>query len=254
MIASMELNSKKVTIDLSKPIDISIALSPDGPCAWYADPMRIEPVRTEHFTGSVAEGGSVNFRNIFFNPHAHGTHTENVGHIATGDFDISRTLKKHFFSAKLISVEPETLQRDAGFSRAGDKIITREQIERSFGSSDAEALVVRTMPNVFSKLHENYSNTNFCYFEKEAVEWLVGRGVEHLLVDLPSIDREEDGGLLLAHHAFWQYPQNTREHCTITEFVYVNDLIPDGDYVLNLQVAAIKNDAAPSRPVLYRIV
>jgi hypothetical protein len=77
--------------------------------------------------------------------------------------------------------------------------------------------------------------------------------VEHLLIDMPSIDREMDEGKLLAHHAFWQYPENTQFHKTITEFIYVNNEIIDGTYLLNLQIASFENDASPSKPVLYKI-
>ena len=41
---------------------------------------------------------------------------------------------------------------------------------------------------------------------------------------------------------------------TITEFIYVTNEIFDGDYLLNLQFAPFENDAAPSRPVLIRII
>jgi len=37
---------------------------------------------------------------------------------------------------------------------------------------------------------------------------------------------------------------------TITEMVFVDDSIADGLYLLNLQVASLRNDAAPSRPVI----
>ena len=77
-------------------------------------------------------------------------------------------------------------------------------------------------------------------------------GVEHLLIDLPSVDREEDGGKLLAHKAFWNYPKNTRLQATITELVYVPSRIEDGFYFLNLQPASFENDAAPCKPVLYK--
>ncbi|MBL7942681.1 MAG: cyclase family protein, partial [Flavobacteriales bacterium] len=60
-------------------------------------------------------------------------------------------------------------------------------------------------------------------------------------------------GKLLAHRAFWKYPTQTRSHCTITEFVFVPDHVADGLYLLNLQVAAFDNDAAPSRPVIYAL-
>ena len=77
-------------------MDISIPLraGAENVNAWYVDPVSIEPVRTEHFTGSVAEGGSVNFRNIRFNPHGNGTHTECVGHISTEVESINKHLKE----------------------------------------------------------------------------------------------------------------------------------------------------------------
>ena len=70
-------------IETDKPIDISIPLTNDNynPRAWYVDPPVFEPVRANGFIGSRKEGGAVNFRNIFFNPHGHGTHTECLGHI-----------------------------------------------------------------------------------------------------------------------------------------------------------------------------
>ena len=90
--------------------------------------------------------------------------------------------------------------------------------------------------------------------EPQAAQWLADCGVQHLLIDLPSIDREEDEGKLLAHHAFWNYPSQPRKEATISEMIYVDDSIPDGLYLLNLQVAAFRNDAAPSRPVLYQLM
>ena len=77
--------------------------------------------------------------------------------------------------------------------------------------------------------------------------------VKHLLIDLPSVDREKDGGKLLSHHAFWQVPENPRMEATISELIYVPDEIKDGQYLLELQFAPFDNDASPSRPVLYRL-
>ena len=99
----------------------------------------------------------------------------------------------------------------------------------------------------------NYSGANPPYLHHKAISYLVERGVEHLLLDLPSVDREEDGGQLLGHRAFWQYPESPRAHCTITELIYVNNSIRDGLYLLNLQVASFEIDASPSKPVLYAL-
>jgi hypothetical protein len=89
--------------------------------------------------------------------------------------------------------------------------------------------------------------------EHQAVEYLVGQGISHLLIDLPSVDREEDGGRLLSHKAFWNYPEHPQTHRTITELVYVPNSIKDGSYLLNLQIASFEIDVSPSKPVLYEI-
>ena len=56
MKATIERNNHNYKVDLSNPIDISIPLRGDdkGVNAWYVEPMKIEPVRTEQFLGSVA--------------------------------------------------------------------------------------------------------------------------------------------------------------------------------------------------------
>jgi hypothetical protein len=75
-----------------------------------------------------------------------------------------------------------------------------------------------------------------------------------LLLDLPSVDPESDNGLMLAHKAFWNYPENPRFDATISEMIYAPAEISDGLYLLNLQIAAIESDASPSKPVLYKLI
>jgi hypothetical protein len=80
------------------------------------------------------------------------------------------------------------------------------------------------------------------------------------LIDLPSVDREEDEGKLLAHKAFWNVKdvntlnEDARKNCTITEMIFVENEIQDGSYLLNLQIASFENDASPSKPLLYKIL
>ncbi|MFN2430064.1 MAG: cyclase family protein [Cryomorphaceae bacterium] len=243
-----------LSADLSKPLDISIPLSPGGPRAWYMDPMKIEPVMTERFTGSVKSGGNVNFRNIWFNPHGHGTHTETVGHIDREMVSINQTLKTFFFLCELISIEPEIYtgaERD--HIKKGDKVITAKQIRGKIKPGAPQGLVVRTLPNSAEKLQRDYSNTNPTFFEPEALQHIREIGVKHFLTDLPSVDREEDGGQLLAHRAFWHGNRPDDRECTISEMVFVADHISDGNYLLNLQIAAFENDASPSKPILYQL-
>jgi arylformamidase len=249
----IQIDGKDHEVDALEPLDISIPISPDGPRAWYVPKMRFAPVINTLFTGSVKLGGSVNFFDVYFNPHGHGTHTESVGHITGEHESVNALMNTFFFLAEVISITPIEIVKDEGFLRAGDQVIKAEQIKEQMKNASAKALVVRTLPNVKSKLNRNYSNTNFPYFEEAALQCIADAGIEHLLVDLPSVDREEDAGRLLAHRAFWKYPHATRSHCTITEFVFVPDHIGDGNYFLNLQVAPFENDAAASRPVLYRL-
>jgi arylformamidase len=252
MIARIELDNTTFTVDLSNPLDISIPMHAKGPRAWYAEPMRISPVLNQYFTGSVALGGNVNFNDVFFNPHAHGTHTETYGHISRELVSIENAFSRYWWLAQLISIKPEQALADSEGIKTGDTIITMKQLQEALGNNIPEAIVIRTLPNSLDKLHTNYSNTNFTFLEPRAARWLADQGVQHLLVDIPSIDREEDQGKLLAHHAFWNYPAQPRLEATITEMVFVDDSIAEGLYLLNLQVSSFRNDAAPSRPVLYK--
>lgn len=248
MIASIFHRGKDYKIDFRSPIDISMPLStdPHNASAWYVKPMTLEPVVMGEWIGDVSKGGSVNFRTITFNPHGNGTHTECVGHISKEFVTINHCLKKFMFLAELVTILPKELGN-------GDFVITKEHLETALEGKRPEAIVIRTLSNGPNKLHIQYSNTNPAYVLEEAILFLNEIGVEHLLIDMPSIDRENDDGKLLGHHAFWQYPHNTQFHKTITEMIYVPNEIYNGSYFLNLQIASFENDASPSKPVLYKI-
>jgi kynurenine formamidase len=250
-------------IDLSKPLDISIPLTNtnENPIAWYIEKPVIEPVVFGDWIGKVSEGkSSTNFNNILFNPHGHGTHTECLGHITNDFYSINQALKQFFFFAQLITVEPEKIGEDL--------VITKEHISTSLNVTNAstvvngktEALIIRTRPNQKEKKSRKYSNTNPPYLSEEAAIFIRESEIQHLLIDLPSVDKEHDEGKLLAHKAFWnvkdthQLNSDARFNATITEMIFVPDEIEDGDYVLNLQIASFENDASPSKPILYVVV
>ena len=247
MLATIQYNSQKLRIDLSKPLDISMPLiaSKKNVNAWYIDEPRIEPVVLDGWIASVAKGASINFNNITFNPHAHGTHTECVGHITEKVYSINKNLKQFFFLAEVITVAPEKYMKD--------NIISKKQLQFALGNKKREALVIRTMPNIKEKLSKQYSHTNWPYFQQDAMEYLVKKGVKHLLIDLPSVDREKDGGELRCHNVFWNTKGKLRLDATITELIYVDNKIKDGKYFLNLQIAPFQNDASPSKPILYKV-
>jgi arylformamidase len=238
-------------IDTNSPLDLSIVLSDDirNPRAWYVEPPRFEPVRTECYIGSVKEGGDVNFRDIYFNPHGHGTHTECLGHITEEIHSVNETMHNYFYRAKLVSILPKRIERENGDI---DFVITPEQIS-ALDISDSEALIIRTMPNDATKTSRNYSSSNPPYLDAACAGIVIENGIEHLLIDLPSVDRESDGGVLAFHHAFWQVPHSPNYKRTITELIYADNSIKDGAYILSFHIAPFNNDAAPSRPVLYDI-
>ncbi len=247
MKTTIEIHNQTIRVDLSKPLDISIPLqaSEKNPLAWYQNEPTIEPVKMDDWTGKVSEGASVNFNNVLFNPHAHGTHTECFGHISEEFHSVNESLKTFFFLAEVISVKPEKI--------GDDEIISEESILKALNGKTPEAIIIRTLPNNSEKKQKHWSDTNWPFLHEKAALFLRKIGVKHLLIDLPSVDKERDEGKLLAHKGFWNYPENPREDCTITELIYVPDYVADGSYLLNLQIASFHNDASPSKPVLYKI-
>jgi kynurenine formamidase len=250
MIANINNEFK---VDLSKPIDISIPLtnSDENPIAWYIEKPVIEPVVFGDWIGSIKDGASTNFNNISFNPHGHGTHTECLGHITREFYSINQCLKQFFFLAELISIVPEI--------RGEDLVISSNQIKTALGLKTPEAIIIRTLPNFKIKKSLKYSNTNPPYLAEDAAIFIRESGIKHLLIDLPSVDKEHDEGKLLAHKAFWNVKDvnnlnnDARLDCTITEMIYVSEEVEDGSYLLNLQIASFENDASPSKPILYQI-
>ena len=244
---------KNSYFDTSKGMDISLPLSTKGGAlAWYCEPVKIWPVEGDGFIGKVSKGGTTNFNNIQLNPHGNGTHTENVGHISLDFYSINDSLKEFHFKANLISVEPKKFHNKEW--NETDLIIDIDLVKSALENSKKnEALVIRTLPNNEDKHNKNYSHSNAPYITEEAIGWLNDFGIKHLLIDLPSVDRENDNGELKAHRKFWNYPTNPILDKTITELVFVNDSIKDGEYILQIQIISLENDASPSKPILYEI-
>lgn len=246
MKAIINIKENAYQTDLAKPLDISIPLKNNkGTLAWYVDNPVIEPVVMGDFVGSVKKGASTNFNKITFYPHANATHTECVGHITKEFYSINHLLKNFLFLAELITLAPKR--------KGSDCVITKFQVKEALKHKNLDALVIRTQPNTKDKLAKNYSNSNPPFLLEETAVYLKEIGIKHLLIDLPSVDKEKDGGKLLAHKAFWNFNSKLRLDATITEFIFVDNAIKDGLYLLNLQIASIENNATLSKPVLYAI-
>jgi kynurenine formamidase len=259
--------------DVTAPADLAIVLEFNGaqPSFFVATPASSEPLRIGSFTGSVASGASCNCAVHALAPHCHGTHTECIGHVTRNPVTIASLTPVAPCVALVVSVRPEPLGAAAtalqGDHAAADDLVIRRAALAAAASAwlDAPctAVVIRTLPNGADKRHRAYSGSPSPapYFLPEAMRWLVERGVTSLVVDLPSLDRADDGGRLAAHREYWGLPpgsddatQATRGQALVTELAYVPDSVADGPYLLDLQVPAFGSDAAPSRPVLYPLL
>ncbi len=262
---------------LGDPIDISIPMRFVGPQpnAYGVETATSLACLAGDIVGDTRRGGSVNFEQYTFIPHCNGTHTECVGHITEERISVLDCLRDVFVEADLVSVEPEDIDGEllitVGMLRAavgseppalagGVGVVSNSPSEPpAYAGGSDKALVVRTLPNDDSKLERLYGEGNVPpYFTREAMEYIVECGFKHLLVDMPSIDRIFDEGKLTNHRIFWEVEPGSREinkqtriYSTITELIYVPNEVPDGKYLLNLQIAPFVSDATPSRPILF---
>jgi hypothetical protein len=99
------------------------------------------------------------------------------------------------------------------------------------------------------------------FLSRQLVEELVARGVQHLLTDLPSVDRLQDAGHLTAHRIFFGLPAGStrladarRPFATITELACFPASLHDGPCALQIQIPSWSGDAVPSRPLHLPLV
>ena len=263
MKAKISLNNIDFEVDFSEGNNISIPLNFNGtqPNTYGVDRATSRPYQDGNFIGDTRKGGPCNFETYSFTPHCNGTHTECIGHITDERITILSSLKQEMIRATLISIIPKnTTENYTPKLNTEDLVITKEDLEIQLKGVNPEfliALIIRTLPNLESKKNRDYTQEAPAFFSIDAMEYLVSLGVKHLLVDTPSVDRLFDDGHLSAHNIFWEtkgkeFNPNTKNK-TITEMIFVPSSVEDGAYLLNLQIPAFVSDAAPSRPIIYKI-
>lgn len=242
----MQIDGKEVCCDLSAPQDISLHINGEtAPNAFWLPKAEFNAFRMGSFVGSIEEGGPVRCDVVTLAPHGNGTHTECVGHIAGKKYLITECMSDVVDLTVVVSVDLEV----AG----GDLVVTRAALDAAWRDRSCSTLIIRTKPNEPSKCDRTWSGHNPPFMHIDAMRLIVEHNIRHLMIDLPSVDREEDSGALVAHHEFWQWPRAPRTECTITELIYVPDSIHDGLYVIMFNVAPFDGDAAPSRPMLFAV-
>jgi arylformamidase len=269
MQMSIVLADKRYRVKIESPVSLAIPLDFNGPQPSFfgAPPATTAPLKVEGFVGDTRKGSSCNVAELRLVPHCNGTHTESVGHLVPEAPPIAELLLRTLFPARLITVTPsaadETPEGYRPAKQTADRLITRDALDEALheeiASAQSKALLVRTLPNDESKKHRCYGDPCWPpFFSIEAIDYLMERGIEHLLVDVPSLDKMYDEGRLTIHHRFWNVPEQhqaltpeTQIFKTVTEMIFVPDHIQDGLYLLDLQIPAFLSDAAPCRPIIY---
>lgn len=262
----LELEKTVFRIDSAKGFDLSIPLQFQGDrlSAFGVSPAQAQTVKNERFTGDTKRGGSCNVKEYRLIPHCQGTHTECVGHIVNAKLSVCEIFNDPWIPSLVLSVEPEKgadcPDRYFPEKNTWDDLISKNRLIMGFKQFSDEryhqALIIRTLPNDSSKKTRRYITAP--YFSNDALSEIVRRPVQHLLVDLPSIDRMSDEGKLSNHRIFWNIADQSHDLCsnqpsakTITELIFVPDEVDDGYYLLNLQIPPFMTDAAPSRPLIF---
>ncbi len=273
LICEICLEGNRYLARLDQPARLHIPLQFDQqegrgdapqPNHFAAPRARARALRGGGFTGDTRMGGSCNALTLELTPHCNGTHTECVGHLTKARHSIDELLRDTLIPSAVISITPQTpadTQEQARHSYDdGDRLITAAALAEALADVPSlPGLIVRTWPNDPDKRHRAYEGPSPApFFTLEAAAYVRDRGVHHLLVDIPSLDRAHDDGHLGAHRTYWGMTEGGddqvgegRERCTITEMIYANDSVADGLYLLNLQVAPFACDASPARVIVY---
>lgn len=265
-----EVAGRRLNADFAQPLSIAIPLDFNGPQPSFceAPPATARPHRAPGFLGDARAGGSCNCEQLTLVPHCNGTHTECVGHVTEDRVAVADRVRGGILLARLVSLHPiaaaDTDEDSDPAPQPADQLITAAGLAAACAAHPGpapHALIVRTLPNHAARLTQTYrGGAPAPYLSRQAARWLVARGIEHLVLDLPSADRAEDHGRLTAHRIFFGLPAGGRHardaerpQASITEFAWVAPTIHDGWYLLDLQIPAFLADAAPSRPLLYPV-
>ncbi|HXV39807.1 MAG TPA: cyclase family protein [Steroidobacteraceae bacterium] len=269
-IMRFELAGRRLRADLGEPLSIAIPLDFGGPqpSCFDAPLAAASPLRSGGFVGDTRAGGSCNCELLTLAPHCNGTHTECVGHVTDQRIAVTERLRGGLSLALLVSLHPVAAATAGEGSdpppAPGDQLLTARALAEAAARHPGpppQALVIRTLPNPAARLQQRYQGPAPAPFlSRQAAHWLVELGVQHLVLDLPSADRADDGGRLTAHRVFFGLPPGSRHapdaarpQASITELAWIAPTIRDGWYLLDLQIPPFLADAAPSRPLLYPV-
>ena len=138
-------------------------------------------------------------------------------HIQDSKFKITDKCPRGLIPSYLITVETvaaNSIEDSYHCDFSSSNVVSKEAIKSKI-STPCESLIIRTLPNDESKLSRNYDDMSAPFLTSDAMDHINQLGVKHLLVDLPSIDKADDGGVLGNHRSFFNKGD------TISELLYI---------------------------------
>jgi len=221
----------------------------ENPTFFNSKPSSLASVKAENFIGDISKGGSCNVNIATLDIHCSGTHTECISHIKDVEYKVVDFCPEGFIPSKLISVFPEksiNTMDSYHVPLTTDLVISKELLVQKI-KDPIDSLIIRTLPNSSYKSTQNYDENPAPFFTTEAINYINELSIKHLLVDIPSIDKANDNGLLGNHHSFFIKGK------TISELLYIPNSLKDSFGFLQIQIPNWHLDAAPSRPIFYPI-
>jgi kynurenine formamidase len=252
-------------VDFTAATSLALPLDFDAPHPRHfgAPAARSDAFRIGSFEGEVARGASCNCRVVTLVPHCNGTHTESASHLTVEQRPLHAFLPAGPIPALLLTIDAVAAAGSDEDSvpqpQAGDRLITRAALRAARAGQPyrsappPRALLLRT--------GTDWRDVAPPFLSRQFVEELVAGGIEHLVCDLPSVDRLQDEGRLTAHRVFFGLPAGstrladaTRPDATITELAQFPASLRDGPCGVQIQIPAWSGDAVPSRPLYLPLV
>ncbi|MDH5404684.1 MAG: cyclase family protein [Candidatus Heimdallarchaeota archaeon] len=236
------------TYTLGSPISASREVqfnpTPKSSGAFYLPPFQISTFEVKNiFVGDILRGGSCNVTIHNYSPH-NLTHLETSLHIVDNGIPVSAIPNKHLNGILYLIDLTKTYDQDDECIKWDD---ISEQITNLHPSVTFIAL--KTYSSTLDQFHD-FSGEDPLFldpFAAKMIHDLKNNKINGLILDLPSIDKETDGGKLLAHRNFLGLPREGIKS-TVEEFRFIVELayfenLQQGYYYLNITPPKIDDNA-----------
>lgn len=202
-----------------------------APNAFHLTPFSSRTVEFEgQFIGDVKRGGSCNVDTLSYVPHGL-THLETSAHLLNPDAHppTVKDIPPESLSGIALLLDLSYLGKEPGGKIPWDAV--RPVLEKN--TLPISLLAIKTHASILPQDYD-FSSKDFLSLSPETAKGihdyrLDGNRIDCLILDLPSIDPESDGGKLLAHRNFFGLPltgmdAEDKEKRALVELAWFSDL------------------------------